>query len=276
MKKLLYISILLVLVGIFPTFAKAENFVKILLVPGHDNEVWGAQYGNTKEADMTLALAKKIFDILRKDQRFEVYVTRDDTGYTKEFSDYFSQNRDAISIFKEDAKKIMQGKISIGTFIKKINPPHHGVTTDTAIKLYGFNKWANDNKIDAVIHLHFNDYPRKTKWVIGKYKGFSVYFPDGQLVNWKESSQLAADIYTQLHKKYSTSDYKPEIGGLVPDQSLIALGSNGTLLQSVRSVLIEYGYIYEKKFRIKTTRLQAYNNMANLTVAGITNYFFPR
>jgi len=79
--------------------AQASIPIKILLVPGHDNEVWGAQYGNIKEADMTLALATRIFNILKKDKRFEVYITRDSKGYTKKFADYFSTHKDEILAF---------------------------------------------------------------------------------------------------------------------------------------------------------------------------------
>ena len=68
--------------------------IKILLVPGHDNKVWGAQYKNLKEAAMNLAVASRIYDILKKDKRFEVYITRDLNGYTKEFADYFSTNEE--------------------------------------------------------------------------------------------------------------------------------------------------------------------------------------
>jgi N-acetylmuramoyl-L-alanine amidase len=251
--------------------------IKILLVPGHDSVVWGAQYGNMKEATMTLALAIQIYNILEKDKRFDVYITRDNStsGYTKEFSDFLAQ-KDAILTFEQNAKNLMQAKIASGSFIPKVNPPHHTVTEDVALRLYGFNKWADENKVDATIHIHFNDYPRANKWAIGQYKGFAIYFPDGQLPNSKESANLAADIFTQLHKKYSGSNYPPEAGGLTPDQKLIALGANGTLDASVRSVLIEYSYIYEKKFRTKSTRLQAYKDMASLTATGIKNYFFPK
>jgi N-acetylmuramoyl-L-alanine amidase len=257
----------------------ATTPIKILLVPGHDDEVWGAQYGNTKEADMTLALATRIYNILKKDKRLEVHITRDgsrSSGYTKEFEDYFAGNQDAISAFKENAKVQRQDNITNGSFIQKVNPPHHTVSEDVAIRLYGFNKWADENKMNAVIHIHFNDYPRPTKWKIGKYTGFTIYMPEGQMANWKESGQLAADIFTQLKKKYATSTYEKEKGGLIPDQTLIALGSNGTLLPSVRSVLVEYGYIYEKKFRTSKARLKAYKDMASLTSAGIKNYFFPK
>ena len=251
--------------------------IKILLVPGHDGVVWGAQYGNMKEATMTLTLATQIYNILKQDKRFDVYITRDSSssGYTKQFLDFLAQ-KDAILAFEQNAKKLMQTKILNGSFITKVNPPHLTVTQDIALRFYGFNKWADENKIDAMIQIHFNDYPRVNKWTIGQYKGFTIYFPDGQFANSKESGNLAADIFTQLHKKYSTSTYPPEVGGLVPDQKLIAIGANNTLDASVRSVLVEYSYIYEKKFRTQSTRLQAYKDMAQLTVTGIKNYFFPK
>jgi N-acetylmuramoyl-L-alanine amidase len=268
---------------IFPVCAANTNIavtkpIKILLVPGHDNQVWGAQYGTMKEATMTLALATQIYNILKKDKRFEVHVTRDGTpplSYTKEFADYFTNHWSDIIAFEQNAKKLMQNNITNGSFVVEPNAPHHKVNSDVALRLYGLNKWADDNNMDAMIHIHFNDYPRANKWTIGQYKGFAIYLPNGQFANGKESGQLAADIWTQLRKKYITSTYPPEAGGMVPDQQLIAIGANGTLNASVRSVLVEYSYIYEKKFRNKSTRLQAYKTMAQLTAKGIQNYFFP-
>ena len=275
MKKLLFILLILFIVPV--SCVRASEPTKVLLVPGHDNEVWGAQYGNIKEANMNLALATRLYNILKKDKRFKVYITRDSGGYTKEFADYFSTRKEEILAFKEDAKKKTQDKVANGSFIQKTNAPHHNVSEDIAIRLYGINKWANENKMDAVVHIHFNDYPRSNSWTIGKYRGFNIYIHDGQFVNWEESGQLAANIFIQLHKKYITSTYGPEINGLTPDQKLIAIGANGTLNASVRSVLVEYSYIYEKRLRTKSTRLQAYADMATLTAQGIKNYFFhPR
>ena len=197
---------LLLILSPFYSFAASSSPskpIKILLVPGHDNEVWGAQYGNIKEADMTLALGTQIYNLLKQDKRFQVYITRDSKGYTKEFADYFVNNQTDILSFKENAKQQMQNKITSGTFIQKANAPHHAVSEDIAMRLYGFNKWVDENKIDAVIHIHFNDYPRKNKWVIGKYKGFTIYMPDSQFANSKESSLLATDIFTQFTKNIS-------------------------------------------------------------------------
>ncbi len=247
--------------------------IKILIVPGHDNEVGGAQYGYVKEADMNLNLATRIYNLLKKDKRFEVHITRKIGGYTKEFDDYFTLNRNAIIDFKETAKQKRQDQISQGSFIEKENPPHNDASEEVAIKLYGINKWANENNMDAVVHVHFNDYPRPNAWTKGIHKGFVIYMPEEQMVNSKGSVAFAQKVFTQLHKKYMTSTNVKELGGLVPDQSLIALGSNGSLFSSVRSILIEYGYIY--RFPTKKSRDTAYVHMASLTTIGIKNYFFP-
>jgi N-acetylmuramoyl-L-alanine amidase len=256
------------------TSALPDKPIKILLVPGHDNEVWGAQYGNTREADMNLVLATRIYNLLKTDKRFEVYITRDSMGYTTEFADYFASHQADILSFEKDSKKKLQVKIDNGTFVKKTDVRHNKASEDMVIRLYGVNKWANDNKIDMVLHVHFNDYPRKNKWIKGAYKGFTIYVPEGQMINSKESLNLAKNIFSELSKKYAPSNYKKELGGITPDQSLIALGSNGTLSESVRSILIEYGYIY--RFGNSLMRHQAYVNMADLTFSGVKNYFFGK
>ncbi len=273
-KRLLFATFLLALLFLPNFHVQASSLIKILLVPGHDNEIWGSQYGNIKEADMNLVLATKIYNLLKSDKRFHVWITRDSMGYTKEFADYFSSNKQEIISFEQASKKKLQNKINDGSFVEKIDVQHNVATPNMAVRLYGINKWADENKIDAVIHIHFNDYPRENKWIKGIYKGFNIYMPEGQMVNSVESIKLAKKIFLQISKKYIPSTYEKEMGGLTPDQSLIALGSNGTLLESVRSVLIEYGYIY--RFGNSLVRHQMYTNMANLTVAGLKNYFFGK
>ncbi len=271
--KLLFL-ILIIAFSLYTGEASAATPVKILIVPGHDNEVWGAQYGNVKEAAMNLAVGTRLYDILKADGRFEVYVTRDKDGYVETFANYFKNERENIIQFKDNAKKTTQAQIASGNFTPIDGVPHNKVNEDTSVILYGINKWANENKMDAIIHIHVNDEARKTIWKVGKFTGFSVYTPGSELVNWWESGQLAANIFLKLKEKYSTSTYKPEQNGLVPDMSLIAMGSNRTLDKNVRTVLIEYGYISQKLFRNYNTRHKAYNDMAKLTASGIKNYFF--
>ena len=246
--------------------------VKVLLVPGHDDQVWGAQYGNLKEADMNLALATRIYNILKKDKRFQVWITRESGGYTKEFADYFANQKKSITAFKEEAKKKTEKQIEEGEFEEKDIVFHNRASSDVALKLYGINKWADENDIDAVIHIHFNDYPRENRWLSGKYKGFAIYTPDPEFSNSESSFRLAHKVFQELKKKYTPSNYPPELGGLVLDQKLIAVGANNTLFPSVRAILIEYGYIY--RFGNSARREMHYTNMANLTATGVKNYFF--
>ncbi len=248
--------------------------IKILLVPGHDDALWGAQYGNIKEADMNLRLATELYNLLKKDKRFEVHITRNSLGYTKEFADYFAKEGDSIILFRENAKKARTNRIESGEFLEKESVEHNTANENTSVILYGINKWADEKNMDAVIHIHFNDYPRPNKWTMGKYKGFVIYMPEEQMLNAPGSIALAKNIFTELKKKYATSTYEKEEGGMVADQSLIALGSNGTLLPAVRSILIEYGYIY--RFKNSAFRHQAYKDMASLTATGIKKYFFPK
>ena len=285
MKKFLSVFFVILIVFSAPFFIYAKTVkkvtqtptikpIRILIVPGHDNETWGAQYGNIKEADMNLVLAKQIYAILKKDKRLKVYITRDSLGYTKTFADYFSSHQKDIKDFKENAKKEMKNNIASGVVIKKDGVPHVGVNESVAMNLYGINKWAGGNNIDAVIHVHFNDYPRDTKWEMGKYKGFAVYMPEGQMPNAEKTVPLAQSIFKELHKKYMTSTYEEEKAGLIPDQKLIALGANNTLPVNTRSVLIEYGYIY--RFANSTMRHKSYKSMSELTANGIKNYFFKK
>ncbi len=220
---------------------------------------------------MNLALATKIFNLLKKDPKYQVYITRDSSGYTKDFAEHFELNEEHIDSFIESSKKNILSNLGIGTFIKKANTPHAQASEAAVFKLYAINKWVNKNEIDAVIHVHFNDYRRKTKWRMGDREGFAIYVPDEQFLNSEESFKLGNNIFNELVKKYKTSNYVNELGGMVSDQRLIALGANRTLVAKARTILVEYGYIY--KFGNREKRLKDYEQMAELTVAGLNNYY---
>ncbi len=262
--------------GIFLLFGANAVFaaerIDILLVPGHDDATVGAAFGRVKEADMNMRVAEELKKILDKDKRFKVWITRGWSGYTKTFADYFAQNRDMIIAFTEEAKKRTAEQKAAGTFIESEIVPHNTVSTETGIILYGINKWAQENAMDAVIHIHFNDYPRANIAKRGEYAGFTVYFPESQLPNATITAPLAGEIFSELVKKYPTSTHEKEKGGLIPDQKLIALGSHGTL-PGVPSVLIEYGYIYEKRFSTYAKRQAAYKDMALRTASALKKFF---
>ena len=268
MKKLSFILFLFLLI---PFLAHAAGPVKILIVPGHDDEAWGTQFKNVKEADMNVKLGLMLYNKLKKDKNFEVYITRDWEDYRPEFKEYFSKNGEAIADFIKEKKTVFNGKMADGEIDRNQLVEHNTVNNDVATKLYGLNKWADENNIDAMIHIHFNDYPRGRAWERGDYKGFAIYTPEHQMNNFKESFQLASFVFQKLFHDYAISNYPPEKSGVVPDQELIAIGAFDTL--HTRSILIEYGYIYERKFSTVSKRATQMRVMAEDTYQGIKKYF---
>ena len=129
----------------------------------------------------------------------------------------------------------------------------------------------NENNIDIVLHIHFNDYPGRKYDLPGKYSGFSIYIPEAQLPNYRISQGIAESIRKELEKIQSASNFPKEKETVVEDQQLIAVGSNAS--RDGASVLVEYGYIYEDKIYDKKTREQILVDMAYQTYLGVKNYF---
>src|SRR3989344_8090916 len=84
--------------------------LKILIVPGHDNQHSGTFYRGVKEADLTLEMGRYLEEFLRNDPRFDVKNARlGATGnYTPELEIYFSSQREAIKQFRIQHTKRLQ------------------------------------------------------------------------------------------------------------------------------------------------------------------------
>lgn len=246
--------------------------LRILLVPGHDNEYWGTQFKDVKESDMTLLLGKELFDFLSLDNKFDVRITRDDRGYLPLFEKYFLDNKEDINNFSASKKQIMSELVSSGDVIKYEDGVfHNDAPSIMATRLYGINKWANENSIDLVIHIHFNDYPRRKKTSPGDYSGFSIYVPEKQYSNARTSKTVADSVAKQLITYYPKSNLPKEDSVVVEDQDLIAIGAFNTL--DPASILIEYGYIYEPQFLDNIIREKVIKELAFQTFLGIKNFF---
>ncbi|MDD5547910.1 MAG: N-acetylmuramoyl-L-alanine amidase [Candidatus Pacebacteria bacterium] len=249
-----------------------QNKFKILIVPGHDGADYGTNFYGIKEADLNLKLATKIFQLLNKNPHFQAYISRDENGYSQFLKNYFSEQKDLIENFRQDIKALFsQGFYN---FKEKEGVPHNEVSDRIANKLYGMNKWANDNAVDLVIHVHFNDYAERRYHSSGQYTGFSIYIPEGQLPNHGASKDLAGPVFNSLKSILAVSDLDIENAGIVEDQKLIAVGANASL--SSAAMLIEYGYIYEPHFIKKQTQDSFFDEMALLTYSGLVKYFEPQ
>lgn len=246
--------------------------IKILIVPGHSNDSFGTQFKEIKESQMNAELGQELFELFQKDNKFEVYTTRVQNGdYSRWFNDYFESTREEIINFREDSQRQMSQAIEQGMPAGDNQVYHNSATNDDSLKLYAVNKWANENNVEIVFHIHFNDYPGRKLNQVGEYAGFSIYVPEYQLPNHRASSELAESLKNQLGKYFAKSDLPAESSALIEDQELIAVGSNAS--RDGISVLIEYGYIYEPPFRNEEIRETMFRELSRQTYAGIKKFF---
>jgi N-acetylmuramoyl-L-alanine amidase len=249
-----------------------NNNIKILIVPGHDGESQtGTYFKGIYERDLNLQLADDLYNLLENDGHFSVFITRDKNGYLPIFENYFKDQATSTRLFIEKYKQITDSAIANGTFkVQTDGIDHPVVANDYALRLYGTNKWADENNIDIVINIHFDDYPGRSADQVGVYSGFSIYAPESQLVNSEISQSVAKSVSVELSKVQSSSDYQPEHTSVVDDQDLIAIGANSTL--NAAAILVEYGYIYESQIINKNIRSVIFPEYAYKTYLGVVKF----
>lgn len=253
--------------------------VRILLVPGHDHQYPGAIFEPYTEAELNLEIARALYDILSNHDNIEVLSTRrlDNGDYTDTFKQYFETEAEAIADFISNRRQTMTNMLSDQSLKSNVIIDHNFAPGPVAFRLYGINKWANENDIDIQLHIHLNDYPGRRHGQPGKHTGFSIYVPERQFPNAVVSVGLAEKIKEELSLYLHQSNYPKEAGTIIEAQELIALGSNAS--QKSASILIEYGYIYEPQFIRPAVREVIVPIIADLTYLGIKRYlnedFYP-
>ncbi|MBI5742636.1 MAG: N-acetylmuramoyl-L-alanine amidase [Candidatus Niyogibacteria bacterium] len=255
--------------------AKHRNgTLKILIVPGHDNQDYGTEFRDIREADLNLLLAKHLQEFLGRDRQIETVVARDPTTgeYDPTFAKYFTEQSDLITAFITKANELMRSALRSGEMTQKTDGvPHNNAQSRVVKKLYGINKWANENGVDIVLHIHFNDYGGRRYNNSGEYEGFTIYIPEGQFSGSRASKSVAVAVFYKLSKNFGISTLRGEDRGVVEDQKLIAVGANGSL--DAAALLIEYGYIYEPQFVRKGIRDSMMRELAYQTYLGVEDYF---
>jgi N-acetylmuramoyl-L-alanine amidase len=255
-------------------FTSGDNFLKktkILIVPGHDSDDYGARFNDLKEEELNLELAENLFKLLSKEDSFEVFITRDKNGYKETFDEYFKQE-EKINNFIYENKIETKNKTNSGQFEPVNVVEHNLVGEDIALKLYGINKWSNENNIDLILHIHFNNYPRKDMKKTGKYNGFSIYIPSQNMIGYFESKIFAQKLRANLNNYFKESNLPVEKDIIIENSDLIAVGSNKTIKNSI-PVLVEYGYIYEPLFYDKEKRNINLSKAAYQTYISIRDLF---
>ena len=257
--------------SLIPPTTSTSQIYKILLVPGHEPKDGGTRYGDFYERNLAVTLAQDLADELRKNQNFEIEVARDNNSWNSNLSTYFITNKKTVSDFIDNSYKINKTLIAKGSITTTENY-HNNATPEAVNHLFAINHYVNNNDIDLVVHIHFNDDGlRKSYKLPGKNTGMNIYIPDHQYSSGTTSRAIAEKVFPELNKLLATSTHRQEAAGIVEDQGLIATGAYNTLTKP--SLLIEYGYIYEKYFREKVSREAFVKKLAEATSLGINNYF---
>lgn len=246
--------------------------VRILIVPGHQPDIGGTVFRGVYERDVVVDIADALAALLSQNSHYEVMVARSKTAWNPTLQNYFDTHMLEIETFEQSQKAQMENYLADGSILSETDQVYHNSTpTKAALELYGINKWASDNKYDITLHLHINDYAGRRMKLQDAYNGFAVYVPDHQYSNAEASKAIGDAIAARLNAYHATSTLPKEDVGVVPDQQLIAIGSNNTADDA--ALLIEYGYIYESQFQTASTRPVAIADYALATYLGLQDFF---
>jgi N-acetylmuramoyl-L-alanine amidase len=251
-----------------------RNKVNVLVVPGHEPNFGGAEFAGMKERDMVVTLSNYLVEFLNNNKHYNTTITRSADDWNPIFSNYFATEWPNIIDFVDKQKAEMKKMIDVGLVSSVSGAYHKDAKPDVALRLYGINKWANENNIDISIHVHFNDYPRKNVSLPGKYSGLNIYVPERQYSNGTTTKVIATSVLNRLAKYNAISNLVTESAGVVEDQDLIAIGSNNH--SDAASMLIEYGYIYEPQFQDPAILDAIMKDLAYQTYLGLEDFFWQQ
>ncbi|MFH1236219.1 MAG: peptidoglycan-binding protein [Parcubacteria group bacterium] len=246
--------------------------VRILIVPGHQPDAGGTEFGGVYERNVVVDIADALAEFLVKNSHYDVMIARNKTAWNPTLQSYFDTHALEIDTFQQSQSLQMKNYLANGSILPGADQIYHNSAPSSAARqLYGINKWTSDNKYDIVLHLHLNDYAGRRALSVGKYDGFTIYVPDHQYSNAEASKAIGMTIAARLNAYNATSTLPKEDVGVVEDQELIAIGSNNTA--DGAALLIEYGYIYEPQFQSAKTRPVAITDYAYQTYLGLQDFF---
>jgi len=249
---------------------KPKQKVRILIVPGHEPDFGGTKFGGIFERNLVAETGQDLQQFFQANSNYQVFITRDEKSWNPTFTDYFKNSWDSIIAWQKSSKQNNSGV----TFIGATSTPrviHNSAPANVALRLYGITKWSNENDVDLMIHLHFNDYVGHGKRVAGKYSGMVIYTPAKQYSNSPTTKAVADAVFHRLSLYNPISNLPQESIGIIDDPQLIAVGVNNT--SNAASILIEYDYIYEPQFVNPKVRSLALRDLAYQTYLGLQDFF---
>jgi N-acetylmuramoyl-L-alanine amidase len=244
--------------------------IKVLIMPGHEPDYSGAEFRGRKERDMNVDVARYLIEHLALDGKYAPTLARDKEKWLHNLDTFFKEEEDRIRAFMKAQKELTQGLVEEGNIVFDENVHHGDAPSDVALRLYGINLWASERDYDIVLHLHFNDTATRNLRKRDP-SGVAIYIPDDNYSNHEASRDIAEHILERLSYTSLVSNNRQESEGVIESEKLIALGANNTL--DPAAVLIEYGYIYELRYREPEVRELFLQDHAWQTYLGLKDFF---
>lgn len=240
---------------------------RILLVAGHTAETEGTSYRSLSEYELNYQLMNMLEERLRA-TGYEVITTHEGDDYNEEFTNFFETQRQEILDFRSRQREAYEEEYPLGVVTNDTD--HNYASNLGTLQLYGVNYWANQNNIDVVLHIHFNDYPGRPNDEVGEHTGFSVFTSLKTNKNFIESFLLAKEIEREMLTYADRSTVRRESAGVL-ESELIAVGqANST---DMPSLLLEMGFIYENKFVNPISRAQEFQDYTQAITQALNTYF---
>jgi len=254
------------------TSTQPQKKVRVLIVPGHEPDFGGTQFKNLYERDLAAELGGDLQNFLDTNNNYQTSITRDAQSWNPTFADYFKNSWTDIKTWAKTSRSDYVSSLKAkGVPAPKPKITHNSAPANVATRLYGITKWANENNVDIMIHIHFNDYDGHSARVPGKYSGFVIYVPTQQYDNSTSTHVVADAVFKRLSMYNPVDDLPVESGGVIDDPQLIAIGANNT--SDAASMLIEYDYIYQPQFTNPAVRGLALKDLAYQTYLGLQDFF---
>lgn len=246
--------------------------VRILIMPGHEPDFGGAEFLGYYEREFVVDIAQKLQTELAQDPNLEVLVARGALGWNSDFARYFDREMEDIEEFVDEHKEAFEKAERRGNVPEKEDQmSHNDARPDVAQRLYGVTKWANENDVDLVLHLHINDEAGRGAEERGTHQGVAIYVPEDIFGNAEATRAVAEPIFEKLTTTNATSTFGLETKGILESRDLIAVGAFNT--SAVPSMLIEYGYIYEPRITGHGARESLFRDFAYQTAEGVRSFF---
>ena len=126
-----------------------NKLVNILIVPGHDDEYWGAEFGGLKEVELNRSVAQKLYSYLLHEEGINPVLASSENGYNSIFERYFKGEENKIKKFIIDSKKDFAKKVDEEEFNNVEKNFHNTAPDDVVYRLYGINRWVNNQNFSC-------------------------------------------------------------------------------------------------------------------------------